>query len=59
LGTGGLFVDDVVAPVVPVDGYLPVAPAVPDPARLHALRADDKRRDWWRARIARCHPLLP
>lgn len=59
LGTGGLFVEDVVAPVVPVGGFLPVAPVVPDPARLHALRADEKRRDWWRARIARCHPLLP
>ena len=34
LGTGGLFVDDVVEPVSPVDGYLPVAPVTPDPARL-------------------------
>src|SRR5882757_5025347 len=34
LGTGGLFVEDIVEPVTPVDGYLPVAPAVPDAARL-------------------------
>ena len=59
LGTGGLFVDDVAAPAPPVDGYLPVRAAVPDPARLAALRAPAVRRDWWLRRIADCHPLLP
>jgi len=58
LGTGGLFVDDVAAPRLPVDGFLPVGPAVPDPARLAALRAPADRRDWWLRRIAECHPLL-
>ena len=59
LGTGGLFVDDVTEPVVPVDGYLPVRPVIPDPARLAVLRATGDRRDWWLRRIADCHPLLP
>ncbi len=59
LGTGGLFVDDVAAPAPPVDGYLPVRAAVPDPDRLAALRAPSVRRDWWLRRIADCHPLLP
>ncbi|HTM83377.1 MAG TPA: o-succinylbenzoate synthase, partial [Mycobacterium sp.] len=37
LGTGGLFVEDIVDPAevaAPVDGYLPVGPITPDPARL-------------------------
>lgn len=58
LGTGGLFVEDVAEPVLPVDGYLPVGPVVPDPARLAALRAPGPRRDWWLRRIADCYPLL-
>ena len=58
LGTGGLFVEDVTAPVLPVDGYLPVAPVTPDPARLAALRVPADRRDWWLRRIADCHALL-
>jgi O-succinylbenzoate synthase len=57
LGTGGLFVDDVAAPVEPVDGYLPVAPVRPDPSRLHALAAAPARRQWWIDRIAACLPL--
>lgn len=58
LGTGGLFVEDVVEPRLPVDGRLPARPAVPDPARLAALRAGPDRRDWWLRRIAECHRLL-
>ncbi len=58
LGTGGLFVEDVAEPVLPVDGYLPVAPVVPEPARLAVLRAPGPRRDWWLRRIADCYPLL-
>ena len=58
LGTGGLFVADVAAPLLPVDGYLPVAPVVPDAARLEALAATAERRRWWIDRIAACYPLL-
>jgi O-succinylbenzoate synthase len=58
LGTGGLFVDDVAAPLLPVDGYLPVAPVVPDAARLDALAATPERRQWWIDRVAACYPLL-
>ncbi len=54
LGTGGLFVEDVAAPLVPVDGHLPVAAATPDPARLHALAAPPDRRRWWIDRIRHC-----
>ena len=58
LGTGRLFVEDVAEPVVPVDGYLPVAPVTPDPARLQALAAPPPRRQWWIDRIRACYPLL-
>jgi O-succinylbenzoate synthase len=58
LGTGGLFVDDVAEPTVPVDGYLPVAPVTPDPARLSALAAAPDRRRWWIERIKACQPLM-
>jgi O-succinylbenzoate synthase len=57
LGTGGLFVDDVAAPVPPVDGYLPVVPVLPDPQRIEALAATPERRQWWIQRIRDCHPL--
>jgi O-succinylbenzoate synthase len=58
LGTGGLFVDDVAAPVVPVDGYLPAAPVTPDPDRIAALAAPPDRRQWWIARVRECFPLV-
>lgn len=58
LGTGGLFVDDVSEPRVPVDGHLTVEPAVPDPARLQALAAPAQRRQWWIDRVRACHALL-
>jgi O-succinylbenzoate synthase len=58
LGTGGLFAEDVAEPRLPVDGYLPVGPVAPDPARLAALRAPAERRDWWMRRVADCYPLL-
>lgn len=57
LGTGGLFVDDV-ADLRPVDGFLPVVEVTPDPARLVAVAAAPDRREWWIARIRRCHALL-
>ena len=55
LGTGGLFVEDVVEPVTPVDGYLPVAAVAPDLARLEALAAPPERRTWWIDRIKACY----
>ncbi len=58
LGTGRLFVDDVTDPVEPVDGYLPVGPVAPDPARLHALAASPQRRQWWIDRVRACYPLV-
>ncbi|MDX1887961.1 o-succinylbenzoate synthase [Mycolicibacterium sp. 050158] len=58
LGTGGLFVDDVVEPVAPVDGRLPVGPVGPDPGRLAALAAAPDRRQWWIDRVRACHPLI-
>lgn len=58
LGTGGLFVEDVADTAVPVDGYLPVAPVTPDPARLAAMAAPPERRRWWIERVRACHPLL-
>jgi O-succinylbenzoate synthase len=58
LGTGGLFVEDVTDPSPPVDGYLPVGPVVPDPARLDALAVTPERRQWWIERVKACHPLL-
>ena len=58
LGTGRLFAEDVAEPVAPVDGYLPVGPVIPDPARLQALAAAPQRRQWWIDRIRACYPLL-
>lgn len=58
LGTGGLFVEDVADTLVPVDGYLPVAPVTPEPARLQALIAPPERRQWWIDRVAACYPWL-
>jgi o-succinylbenzoate synthase len=58
LGTGRLFVEDVAEAAAPVDGFLPVAPVTPDPARLRALRAPPDRRQWWIDRVKACYPLL-
>lgn len=58
LGTGALFMDDVAEPMVPVDGYLPVRSATPDPARLDGLAASADRRQWWIDRVRACHPLM-
>ncbi|MCH9730875.1 MAG: o-succinylbenzoate synthase [Actinomycetia bacterium] len=58
LGTGSLFVEDVVEPVTPLDGYLPVAAATPSRARLAALAAPPERRQWWIERVRTCFPLL-
>jgi O-succinylbenzoate synthase len=58
LGTSGLFVEDIVEPTQAVDGYLPVTPAIPDPARLAAFAAAADRRQWWIDRVRRCHLLM-
>lgn len=58
LGTGGLFVEDVTDPVVPVGGRLAVGPVAPDPARLAGLAAPSDRRNWWVERVRACHPLI-
>lgn len=58
LGTGRLFVDDVIEAVTPVDGYLPVAMVTPDPARLAALAAPAERRQWWIERVRACFALV-
>ncbi|MGU3498041.1 o-succinylbenzoate synthase [Mycobacterium sp. C31M] len=58
LGTGGLFVEDVVDATPPVDGCLPVGPVVPDPDRLVCLAAPADRRQWWIERVRECHALL-
>ncbi|ORV09858.1 o-succinylbenzoate synthase [Mycobacterium celatum] len=58
LGTGGLFVEDVAEPITPQDGYLPVAPRTPDPARLQGLAAPPERRQWWIDRVKACYRLM-
>ena len=58
LGTGGLFVEDVAEPRVPVDGCLTVSAVVPDPARLSTLAAPAPRRQWWIERVRACYPLI-
>ncbi len=55
LGTGGLFVADIAEPLMPVDGYLPVKPVAPDPARLATLAAPPERRQWWIDRVTACY----
>ncbi|MEV4666317.1 o-succinylbenzoate synthase [Microbacterium sp. LWO12-1.2] len=54
LGTSSLFLDDV-ADLRPMDGSIPVGRLTPDPAALTRLAAFDERREWWTARLARCH----
>lgn len=57
LGTASLFLDDV-ADLRPVDGTIPVGRVTPDAAALTRLAASDERREWWIARLARCHHEL-
>jgi O-succinylbenzoate synthase len=58
LGTGGLFLEDVADVAGPIDGFLPVGPVTPDPARLRALGVPPERRQWWIDRVKACYPLL-
>jgi len=57
LGTASLFADDV-ADARPVGGSVSAARAVPDAAALHRLAASADCRDWWLARLERCHRML-
>ncbi len=57
LGTSALFVDDV-ADLSPREGSIPVGRVAPDPARLAVYEAPRETRDWWLARLTRCHALL-
>ncbi|WP_449407641.1 o-succinylbenzoate synthase [Microbacterium maritypicum] len=57
LGTASLFLDDV-ADRRPADGAIPAERAVPDAAALDRLAASPDRRDWWLARLERCHAEL-
>ncbi|PRA82059.1 o-succinylbenzoate synthase [Microbacterium sp. MYb66] len=54
LGTASLFLDDL-ADLRPVDGSIPVGRVTPDADALSRLAASDERREWWVARLARCH----
>jgi O-succinylbenzoate synthase len=38
-----------------VDGSIPVGRVTPDAEALARLAASDERREWWLARLARCH----
>jgi O-succinylbenzoate synthase len=59
LATASLFTADVAEPpLLARGGALSVSRVEPDTTRLQALRADDERRDWWLARIRRCHEAL-
>ncbi|MCR2812543.1 o-succinylbenzoate synthase [Microbacterium sp. zg.Y1090] len=59
LGTAALFTADVTTPpLAPIDGMLRVGRVAVDDAVVRALAVDDAHRDWWFARIARCHALL-
>ncbi|MFD5213529.1 o-succinylbenzoate synthase [Microbacterium sp. NPDC058345] len=57
LGTASLFADDV-ADARPVGGSVSTARVTPDAAALDRLAAPAERRDWWLARLERCHALL-
>ena len=61
LGTGRLFTADIVAEheaLTPVDGAVPVTRIVPDPDRLHQLRVDPGRFEWWADRLQDCWSAL-
>lgn len=59
LGTASLFAADVVdPPLIPWEGMLTVGRLAPSASRLAAYAVPDDRRDWWLARLRRCHALL-
>jgi O-succinylbenzoate synthase len=59
LGTASLFTADVAEPpLTPTHGEVAARAVVPDAASLDAVAAAAERRDWWLARLRRCHALL-
>lgn len=59
LGTASLLAGDVTRePLRPHGGMLPVGRVEVDRELLAAHAASDDRRDWWLARLERCHALL-
>ncbi|MET0734493.1 MAG: o-succinylbenzoate synthase [Microbacterium sp.] len=59
LGTAALFAADVASPpLLPRSGWIPVGRVHPEPELLDAVEASADRRDWWLARLTRCHALL-
>ncbi|GAA4163696.1 o-succinylbenzoate synthase [Gryllotalpicola daejeonensis] len=59
LGTAALFESDVTdAPLLPHAGEIGIDRVVPSEALLEASAASAERREWWLARIARCHEVL-
>ncbi|SFS15392.1 O-succinylbenzoate synthase [Microbacterium sp. cf046] len=59
LGTASLLAADVVEPsLTPRGGMLPVGRVTPDSTLVDAHAASEDRREWWYARIARCHSEL-
>ena len=59
LGTAALLGADVAAhPLLPREGRIPVDRVDADPDLLERWAAPPERRDWWLARLDRCHALL-
>lgn len=59
LGTSSLFAADIAAPaLVPRGGVVHVGRVVPDAGLLAGHAASADRRDWWLARLSRCHEVL-
>ncbi|ALE07163.1 O-succinylbenzoate synthase [Arthrobacter sp. ERGS1:01] len=59
LGTVSLMAGDVAArPLVAVSGGIAVRDVAADPQLLARFAAPAERRDWWLARLRRCHALL-
>lgn len=59
LGTAALLAADVTdRPLLPHGGEIPAERITPDAALLARHAASDERRDWWLARLERCHAVL-
>ncbi|HET8604045.1 MAG TPA: o-succinylbenzoate synthase [Marmoricola sp.] len=59
LATVQLLTGDVVAePLLPVDGSIPIRPAVVDPGALQRMRAGEERRTHWERRLAEVAAVL-
>ena len=59
LATSALFTDDVSDDrPLPLNGWIEVRRIAPNPSLLDKYAATPERRDWWLARLSRCHELL-